>query len=257
MHDMALGIDIGGSGIKAAMVDVTTGDLMTERVRLATPQPATPAAVAETVAEVCALVRAAAPELAPVATGATFPAVVQGGVTLSAANVDDAWIGDEAEARLSRALGGPIHLLNDADAAGLAEIGFGAARDVPGVVLVLTLGTGIGSALFVDGTLVPNTELGHLTFGGHASVEDWASDRARRADGLSWKRWGRRLDAYLQHLAFLFSPTLIVLGGGVSKHFEDKIAPRLNVRTPVMAAALRNEAGIVGAAWQASRAERA
>ncbi len=256
MRDVAIGIDIGGSGIKAAFVDVASGELMTERVRLATPHPATPAAVAATVAEVYAQVRSSAPELAPVAVGATFPAVVRSGVTLSAANVDAAWIGDRAEERFSEALGTPLSLLNDADAAGMAEIGFGVARDVRGVVLVLTLGTGIGSALVVDGTLVPNTELGHLSFRGHDSVEDWVSDRARRAEGLSWKRWGKRLEAYLKHLTVLFSPELIVLGGGVSRRFEDKIAPRLELRTPVTAAALRNEAGIVGVAWHASRTAR-
>lgn len=253
MADVALGIDIGGSGIKAALVDVANGALAAERVRLATPQPATPAAVARTVAEVVAQVRASAPDRAPVAIGATFPAVVRGGVTLSAANVDDAWIGDAAEERLSEALGARVHLLNDADAAGLAEVGFGAAQGVPGVVLVLTLGTGVGSALFVDGVLVPNTELGHLEFHRHAPVERWVSDRARREEDLSWKAWTARLDAFLRYLAGLFSPDLIVLGGGVSKRFEDKIAARLDVGVPVTAAALRNEAGIVGAAWQAQR----
>jgi len=253
MADVALGIDIGGSGIKAALVDVGDGALATERVRLATPQPATPEAVARTVAEVVAEVRASAPDRLPVAIGATFPAVVLDGVTMSAANVDDAWIGEAAEARLSDALGERVHLLNDADAAGLAEVGFGAARHVRGVVLVLTLGTGVGSALFVDGMLVPNTELGHLEFRGHAPVEGWVSDRARREEDLSWKRWTARLDAYLRYLTGLFSPDLIVLGGGVSKRFEDKIAERLDVGVPVTAAALRNEAGIVGAAWQAHR----
>jgi polyphosphate glucokinase len=253
MSDVALGIDIGGSGIKAALVDVANGALVAERVRLATPQPATPTAVAETVAEVVRSVRAAAPDLTPTAFGATFPAVVQGGTTMSAANVDAAWIGDAAEARLREAIGERVHLLNDADAAGLAEVGFGVARHVRGVVLVLTLGTGVGSALFVDGALVPNTELGHLEFRGHAPVEGWVSDRARREEGLSWKRWTKRLDTYLRYLAGLFSPDLIVLGGGVSKRFDDKIAPRLDVGVPVSAAALRNEAGIVGAAWQAHR----
>ncbi len=246
-----LGIDIGGSGIKAALVDVGTGELLAKRVRLPTPQPSTPAAVAETVAEVCAMVLAKQPDVAPRAAGATFPAVVRGGVTLSAANVDKAWIGEQAEARLSEVLARPVRLLNDADAAGLAEVGFGAARDVAGVVLVLTLGTGIGSALFIDGELVPNTELGHLEFRGHDSVEDWVSDRARQAESLSWKRYGRRLDAYLHHLERLFSPRLIVLGGGISKHFEQKMAPRLSLETSVTAAALRNDAGIVGAAWYA------
>ncbi len=253
MSDVALGIDIGGSGIKAALVDVANGALVAERVRLDTPQPATPTAIAETVAEVVRSVRAAEPDLVPTAFGATFPAVVQGGVTMSAANVDDAWIGDAAEARLREAIGERVHLLNDADAAGLAEVGFGAARHVRGVVLVLTLGTGVGSALFVDGVLVPNTEFGHLEFRGHAPVERWVSDRARREEGLSWKHWTKRLDTYLRYLAGLFSPDLIVLGGGVSKRFDDKIAPRLDVGVPVTAAALRNEAGIVGAAWQAHR----
>ncbi len=256
MSNVALGIDIGGSGIKAAYVDVASGAMVTERVRLPTPRPSTPRAVVETVGEVCELVRASAPELTPVARGAAFPAVVRGGVTLSAANVDRAWIGYAAEERLSEALGNSVCVLNDADAAGLAELGFGAVRGVSGVALVLTIGTGVGSALFADGTLAPNTELGHLAFRAHASVEDWVSDRARRAEGLSWKRWTGRLNAYLDHLSVLFSPELIVLGGGVSKRFEDKIAPRLRLRTPVRAAALRNDAGIVGAAWHASRVVR-
>jgi polyphosphate glucokinase len=254
MQDVGLGIDIGGSGIKAAFVDVTTGAVVGERVRLPTPQPATPAAVANVVADVCHLVRAGEPGVIPIARGAAFPAVVHDGITRSAANVDEAWIGERAEVRLSEVLGAPVQLINDADAAGLAEVGFGAARDVAGVVLVLTLGTGIGSALFVDGRLVPNTELGHLAFRGHTSVEDWVSDRARRVEGLSWKRWVQRLDAYLRHLVILFSPRLIVLGGGVSKRFEEKIAPRLEVDVHVTAAALRNDAGIVGAAWYAAQA---
>lgn len=253
MSQVALGIDIGGSGIKAALVDVASGALVGERQRLPTPQPSRPAAVADTVAEVVALVRAASPDAEPDAIGATFPAIVHHGVTMSAANVDDAWIGESAQARLSERLDAPVHLLNDADAAGLAEVGFGAARGIDGVVLVLTLGTGIGSALFLDGRLVPNTEFGHLNFAGHGSVEDWASDRARREDGLSWKRWAKRLDRYLRHLSMLFSPELIVLGGGVSKHFEEKFAARLTLDVPVVAAALRNEAGIVGAAWEAHR----
>jgi len=257
MHPVALGIDIGGSGIKAALVDVESGALMSERMRLATPQPSRPADVAAAVAALVQQVRDVVPEHAPQAIGVTFPAVVRAGVTMSAANVDDAWIGDAAEARISAALGAGVHLLNDADAAGLAEVGFGAARGVDGVVLVLTLGTGVGSALFVDGRLVPNAELGHLHFAGHESVEVWVSDRARREEGLSWKRWGKRLDRYLHHLAFLFSPSLIVLGGGVSKRFEEKIAPRLTLDVPVVPAALRNDAGIVGAAWQAYRGSEA
>ena len=238
--DTILGIDIGGSGIKAAPVDVDKGELASERKRIKTPQPSHPEAVAKVVAK---LVRHFDYE-GPV--GCTFPAVVRRGVTLSAANVDQAWIGTDAAALFTEATGQPFMVLNDADAAGVAEMKFGAGREAEGVAFVLTFGTGIGSALFVDGKLVPNTELGHLELDGR-EVEPWAADRARKDEDLSWKRWAKRVNTYLEHLEFLFSPDLFILGGGVSKK-SDKFLPYLNTKSPVVPAELLNEAGIVGAA---------
>lgn len=235
-----LGIDIGGSGIKGAPVDTEKGELAGERHRIPTPQPAKPEAVAEVVAEIVRSFDWQGP------IGCTFPAIVRRGVTLSAANVDDAWIGTDAARLLREATGQPVWVLNDADAAGVAEMTFGAGKDVGGTVFVLTFGTGIGSAVFVDGTLMPNTELGHLEFGGR-EAEAYAADRVRKAEDLSWKKWAKRVDAYLAHLEFLFSPDLFIFGGGVSKKSE-KFFSHLTRETPVKPAQLLNEAGIVGAA---------
>lgn len=236
-----LGIDIGGSGIKGALVDVRAGTLLTDRERIPTPDPSTPDAVAEVVAQ---LVRHFEYE-GPI--GCTFPAVVRNGVTHSAANVDDAWIGAPAQRLFHEATGLPVTVLNDADAAGVAEMAFGAGRGQDGTVFVLTFGTGIGSAVFTAGDLLPNTELGHLELRGR-EIEPWASDRARQLHELSWKKWGKRVSKALRHYAFLFSPDLFVIGGGVSKKF-DKFAPYLDVDAEVVPAALLNEAGIVGAAY--------
>jgi polyphosphate glucokinase len=240
----ALGIDIGGSGIKGALVDVERGTLIGERIRVATPEPSRPAAVARVVRGLAAEFKARGP------IGCTFPAIVKQGVAHSAANVDEAWIGTDAAEVFTRATKRPVIVLNDADAAGLAEVRFGAGRGAGGVVLVLTIGTGIGSALFVDGRLVPNTELGHLELRG-VKAEWRASDRVRQEKDLGWKRWARRLDEYLRHLEFLFSPNLIIVGGGVSKQ-HDRYLHRLKVKARVVPAALRNEAGIVGAALAAA-----
>ncbi|MPY65195.1 ROK family protein [Deinococcus sp. SDU3-2] len=241
-----LGIDIGGSGIKGAPVDTRTGQLTAERHRIPTPAGARPDDVKEVVAE---LVRHFGHE-GPV--GVTFPGVVQHGKTLSAANVDDAWIGLDADALFTQATGRDVYLVNDADAAGIAEAQFGAARDVPGVAFVLTFGTGIGSALIHNGVLVPNTELGHLRLKGDKHAESWASDRARERDDLNWKNWAKRVSTYLQHLEHLFSPELFVIGGGVSKRAE-KWQPHLQTaRTKVVPAALLNDSGIVGAAMMAA-----
>jgi polyphosphate glucokinase len=183
--------------------------------------------------------------------GVGFPAVVLDGMVLSAANVDDAWIGFAGQQAISDALGCPAKLLNDADAAGYAEMRFGAGRGKKGLIMILTLGTGIGSALFMDGRLVPNCELGHLYLPGHKQdAEEYASDRIRSAEDLGWKEWARRLDVYLHHLEGLFSPNLFILGGGVSKKHQ-KFIPQLTLRTEVVPAVLRNEAGIVGAAMAA------
>lgn len=241
-----LGVDIGGSGIKAAPVDLSAGAFAAERVRLETPRPATPAAVAPVVAEV--LAGFDVPGDTPV--GITFPAVIQHGIARSAANVDDSWIGTDAGTLFSETLGRKVLVVNDADAAGFAEVQFGAAKGVRGVVLVTTLGTGIGSALFVDGTLVPNTELGHLEVDGH-DAEKKAADSARERHDLSWSQWAKRLQRYYSHVEDLLWPDLIVVGGGVSKKHE-KFLPLLDLRTPIVPAQLRNDAGIIGAASLAS-----
>ena len=212
------------------------------------PQPSTPEAVAETVAEIVTFFDYTG------TVGCTFPAIVKRGVTHSAANVDKGWIGLDADALLTKTTGCEVHLLNDADAAGRAEVTFGAGKDVEGIVLLLTFGTGIGSAMFLDGKLVPNTELGHLFLEGGQEAEAWAADRVRKDDDLSWKKWGKRVNAYLEHLEFIFSPDLFILGGGVSKK-SDKYLEFLKIETPVVPAKLLNEAGIVGAALEASRTE--
>jgi polyphosphate glucokinase len=236
----AIGVDIGGSGIKGAVVDLGRGDFAGERIRIETPQPAVPDAMAEVVARIVS-------ELGdPGPVGCTLPSVVRSGTVHSAANIDPSWIGTDAEALMEAAVGRPVAVLNDADAAGVAEQRFGAAADRTGVVIVLTLGTGIGSALLLDGRLVPNTEFGHLELDGH-EAEHRAAAQVRKAEELSWSEWGARLDRYLHHVEDLFSPDLFVLGGGVSRK-HDKFLSELTVETEVVPAALRNRAGIVGAA---------
>ena len=236
----AFGIDIGGSGMKAAPVDVTTGALTAPRHKILTPQPATPAAMADVVTQ---LVEHHGWE-GPV--GVAFPAVIRHGIARSAANVDASWIGTDADALFTEASGHDVHVVNDADAAGLAEIRFGAGRDRDGVVLVLTFGTGIGSGLFVDGRLVPNTELGHLELDGR-DAEDHAAAGAREREGLSWSKWAERVERYLRHVVMLFSPDLVIVGGGASRK-ADKWLPDIDVDVEVVPAELTNEAGIVGAA---------
>ncbi|WP_326642426.1 ROK family protein [Streptosporangium sp. NBC_01755] len=236
----ALGIDIGGSGIKGAPVDVATGRLTRERLRIPTPKPAKPRAVAEVVVRIVRHFGWNGQ------VGVTFPGVVVDGVVGSAANVDKEWIGTNARELFSAETGLSVTVLNDADAAGLAEVAVGAARDRSGVVMLLTFGTGIGSALLMDGRLVPNTELGHLELKGK-EAEKRASDHAREAHGLGWDEWADRVAEYLEHLEALFSPSLFVIGGGVSKK-ADRFLPRIKIRTPIVPAGLQNEAGIVGAA---------
>jgi polyphosphate glucokinase len=242
----ALGIDIGGTGIKSAIVDTSTGELVTPRMRVATPHPATPGAVAALVAQIAVDAGWTG------AIGATFPAVIQHGVARSAANVDQSWIGTDVDACFTKATNAAteVFVLNDADAAGLAEVRFGAAKDVPGVVILLTFGTGIGSALLMDGRLVPNTELGHLELDGH-DAEKRAAASVRDEEQLSYKDWAKRVERYMQHVERLFTPDLFVVGGGVSKD-ADKWVPRLDLNTPVKPAELLNDAGIVGAAIAAS-----
>ncbi len=241
-----MGVDIGGSGIKAAPVDVDQGELLNKRERIKTPQPSKPNAVAEVVAELVRHFDWSGP------IGVTFPAIIKRGVVYTAANVDERWVGVDADALFTAATGCPVTVINDADAAGVAEVKVGAARDRSGVVLVLTFGTGIGSGLFVDGVLVPNTELGHLELEG-AVVETWAAGRLQEHEGLSYVEWGRRVQRYLTHLERLFAPDLFIVGGGISKNF-DKYAAQLDIETEVVPAALRNNAGIVGAAMVATDA---
>ena len=242
-----LGIDIGGSGIKGAPVDTRTGTLKTDRHRIPTPQPSTPEAVIATTSMVVDFFDWDGP------IGVAFPSVVQGGVTQTAANVDKAWIGAPASGLLAAALGRPVALLNDADAAGLAEMRLGVGRGVGGVVVMLTFGTGIGSGLFVDGRLVPNTEFGHLEMHG-MDAEHYAAGRIHEEDGLSFDDWGDRVNEYLNYVHRLVWPDLIIVGGGISKEW-DSWSHRLAVPTQVVPAELRNEAGIVGAAVAASYPE--
>ena len=239
----ALGIDIGGSGIKGAPVDINTGQLLTERFRIPTPQPATPNAVARTIDQVCRHFEWSGP------VGCGFPAAVQHGVVKTAANIDDSWINVNGEQLFSKTTGLPVKLTNDADAAGMAEVKFGAGKDKEGVIFVITIGTGIGTALFVDGTLVPNTELGHIRIKG-MDAEHWTSDAARKREELSWKRWAKRFNRYLSYLDSLFWPDLFILGGGAAKKHEKFIA-NLHTRCPVVPAKFHNNSGIVGAALTA------
>lgn len=241
--EQRLGIDIGGSGIKGAPVDVDSGELTAARFRLPTPKGAKPKDVADVVQQVAASFDVQGP------VGITFPGVVLHGVTLTAANVSDDWVGVDADAMFTEHLGRPVTMMNDADAAGVAEMHFGAGRDRLGVVVLITLGTGIGSALFVDGTLVPNTELGHVELDGK-DAELAASGSARDREKLSPKEYAKRLGHYLQYLDGLLWPDLFILGGGVSKQGE-KYLPHLDVRCEVVLAELRNNAGIVGAALHA------
>jgi polyphosphate glucokinase len=239
MH--ALGIDIGGSGIKAAPVDVDTGKLLAPRQKIATPRPAKPDAVADVVKQLTTSFSWSGP------IGITFPGVVIDGVTRTAANLDPAWIGTDAGALFAKATANQVRVLNDADAAGVAEITFGAGVGQKGTVLMLTFGTGIGSALFIEGLLVPNTEFGHIEIHGH-DAETRASERAKELGDLSWGKWAGRVDEYLQHIEALLSPHLIIVGGGISKQSE-KWVPRLTgIRAKIVPAVLLNDAGIVGAA---------
>jgi polyphosphate glucokinase len=238
-----LGIDIGGTGIKGAPVDLEKGELTSERFRVLTPKPATPEAVAKTVAEV---VKHFGYEGR---VGCTFPAVVKSGVVHTASNVDKSWIGTDARAAFEEATGCTFTITNDADCAGVAEMQFGAGAGRMGVVIVATLGTGIGTAVFHDGKLLPNTELGHIEIRGK-DAEDRAADSVREAKKLDWKQWAKRVDEYLDQLESLMWPDLVIIGGGVSKKGE-KFIPLLTPRCEVVAAKLLNEAGIVGAALTA------
>jgi polyphosphate glucokinase len=243
----ALGIDIGGTGIKGAVVDLATGEFVVERLRIETPERSTPDAVGEIVAQITTHFAWKGP------VGCTFPGVVAAGVIRTAANVDTSWIGVDAASTFATTTGCRVAVVNDADAAGEAEARFGHPDARTGSVVMLTLGTGIGSALINDGVLVPNTEFGHLKIGKkQVDAEDLAAESVRERDDLGWKEWSKRLSHYLSHLEDLLWPDLYVLGGGVSKK-ADKFVPHLECRTPVVPAQLLNTAGIVGAALAAGR----
>ncbi|MEY3855613.1 MAG: hypothetical protein RJA45_83 [Actinomycetota bacterium] len=243
MAKVAIGIDIGGTGIKGAMVDVKNGELIGERLRVETPPGGRPNDIAEVVRE---LVLALDPKGESISIGICFPAVVQHGVTKSAANVSKEWIDLDADKLFTGIIGKSVHLINDADAAGVAEMKFGVGKKTKGVVMMTTLGTGIGSALFVDGKLVPNTELGHIEIDG-VDYETMAAFSAKEREELSWEQWAERLQTYYSKLERLFSPDLFIVGGGVSKEHEDFL-PLLKLNTKIVPAKLRNSAGIIGAA---------
>ncbi|MER7835517.1 polyphosphate--glucose phosphotransferase [Streptomyces sp. NPDC096040] len=241
------GVDIGGSGIKGAPVDLDKGDLAQERCKVLTPHPATPDSVADGVKEVVDHFGWSGP------VGLTFPGVITDGTHIrTAANVDKSWIDTDARTLFSDRLGGlPVTVVNDADAAGVAEMQFGAGRDRKGVVILLTFGTGIGSALFIDGELVPNTELGHLELDGH-DAEKKASSKAKEDHELSWEHWAHRVTKYLAHVEMLFTPELFIIGGGVSRK-ADKFLPLIEgIKADIVPAQLQNNAGIVGAAMRAA-----
>jgi polyphosphate glucokinase len=241
-----LGIDIGGSGIKGGLVDIQTGEMAAARHRLATPEDAMP----DDVAEVVNSVRQHFEYQGPIGIG--FPAIVQEGVARSAANIDQSWIGVDVEKLVGDVTGCPTFVLNDADAAGIAEMEFGAGREMQrGVVLMLTIGTGIGSAVFVDRHLLPNTEFGHIEIKGK-DAERRASDATRKRKNLTWEQWAQRLQVYLSTMEMLIGPDLIIIGGGVSKT-PDLFFPYLEVRAKMVPAELQNEAGIIGAAMYAAQ----
>jgi polyphosphate glucokinase len=241
--DHGFGIDIGGSGIKGCTVDLDSGTLLGQRLRILTPEPSTPEAVAAVTARIVDHFGWHG------RLGVTLPCVVKGGVACTAANIDTGWIGTDAVTLLGKEIGEPVLVLNDADAAALAEMHYGAGRDAAGVVVLLTFGTGIGSAVFSGGELVPNTEFGHLQLDGR-DAEDLAAASVKDEQGLSWREWTPRVSAYLRALEDLVWPDLIIVGGGVSKQ-ADRWLPMLDNRTPVVPAQLRNDAGIVGAALAA------
>ncbi|WP_169582475.1 MULTISPECIES: polyphosphate--glucose phosphotransferase [Microbacterium] len=241
----AVGVDIGGTGIKAGVVDLEKGQLLSDRIKVATPEGAEPQDVLRAVTEVLSTLGVSG-ETIPL--GVAFPAIVKNGRTLSAANVSEKWIDFEAERFFEDGLGREIHFANDADVAGVAEVRYGAAKDQPGLTILTTLGTGIGSALLYDGVLIPNSELGHVQRAKHGrDAEAYAAYSAMEREELTWQEWAARLQWYYSHIEFLFSPDLFVVGGGVSKH-SDQFLHLLELRTPIVPAVHRNNAGIIGAA---------
>jgi polyphosphate glucokinase len=247
MSKKAIGIDIGGTGIKGALVDTKSGVLLSERLRYETPKGGAPKDIAKTLKDLISQL----PGSAGLPVGICFPAVVQHGVTLSAANVSKEWIGLDADAMFEKELGREVHVINDADAAGIAEVKFGAARGHKGLVIVTTLGTGIGTALMFNGKLVPNAELGHLQIDG-VDYESKAAFSAKERENLSWAEWAKRLQKYFSQLEALLTPDLFIVGGGVSKEHESYL-PLLKLKTPIIPAENRNSAGILGAAHWAKK----
>lgn len=239
-----LGIDVGGTGLKTALVDVESGTLITEKHRALTPQPSKPLAVSKALKQLIHRIKYSGP------IGCGFPAIIHNGVAKSAANIDDEWIGLNVEKYLEDAIGNPFYVANDADVAGLAEMKFGQANCADGLVIVLTIGTGIGSGMFYRGELIPNTEFGHLLYKGDI-YEKYVSNATRKENNLTWEEWAVRFNGYLQHLEKLFSPDLFILGGGASKKF-DRYADNLNVKTKVVPAEFQNDAGVLGAALYAA-----
>jgi polyphosphate glucokinase len=236
-----LGIDVGGTGIKGAIVETTTGELLAERIRIETPRPATPEAIGVTL-------KALRDQLdwsGPIGIG--FPAAIQHGVARTAANIDKSFIGLPVAEFFSTQTGCPVYVANDADVAAMAEMRFGAGKGNRGVVLIITIGTGLGTAIFTNGQLLPNTEVGHIYLDNGLEAEPYASEAARNSQGLKWKEWGERLNHYLKTMESLFWPDLIILGGGASKKIH-KFAPLITTKAPIVAAGFLNQAGIVGAA---------
>lgn len=236
-----LGIDVGGSGIKGALVDVTTGELQSERKRLETKNPATPESVAGKIKMIVNFFNYSGP------VGIALPTAIEDGIVKTAKNIDENWLERDAHELFANFLSTPVSLINDADSAGLAEMTFGYGKDVKGVVIMITVGTGLGTALFIDGHLLPNSELGHIYYKDKVA-EKWASDATRKKNDLSWKKWAKRFDKYLHYLEKLFYPELIIIGGGTSKKFEKFEKYLKRVKTIVYPAKLQNNAGIIGAA---------
>jgi polyphosphate glucokinase len=254
-HPRSIGIDVGGTGVKAAVVDLATGELVSPRLRLKTPQPATPEAIVATIGEIIDKLAAGGHTTPGMPAGAGLPGVVKDGRLLTAANIDKRWIGAPATDMISERIGHPVVLVNDADAAGLAEVTFGAAKGVGGTVLLLTIGTGIGSALFIDGRLLDSTEFGHVTYHGR-DAETLISGASRERRRLSWRRWAHAFSEYLGLLERWFWPDLIILGGGVSKEYA-RYSRWLHARAPIVTAQYLNTSGIVGAALAAAGAGQA
>jgi len=236
-----LGIDVGGSGIKGALVNVATGELTSERYRILTPKPATPENVAKSIKELVNHFNWKG------AVGCGFPTPLQHGKCLTGGNLHKKWKGTQVDLLFEKETGNDFFIVNDADAAGLAEINFGAGKNVNGVVIMITIGTGIGSGIFLDGKLLPNSELGHVLYKNGEIFEKYASDAARKRDDLSKKQWGKRLNEYFEHINSLLSPDLFIVGGGASKKL-DKLEKQINIETKIVPAQAENNAGIIGAA---------